>query len=133
MKPLGRKYFKDKTGSKHKYKSKGKTEAWWDDIVCPNKTRSKELARQEIINELNDYQSRVDLYGEYSVLEDEDYRYRSCDLHLTAIRRHKPEECIYCAYQNELQIRKKRGFENDWSDHLEWWDFVDYWERNYGN
>ena len=133
MKPLGRKHFKDKTGGKHKYKSKGKTESWWEDVISPNKTRFNRQALKEVDMEVEDYQSRVDLYGEYSVLEDEDYNYRPCDLHLTTSHRHKPEECIYCAYENELDIRKECGFENDWSDHFEWWDFVDYWERNYGN
>ena len=132
MKPLGRRHFKDKTGSKHKYKFKGKTESWWDDVVSPNKTRFNRQGLQEVAVEVEDYLSRVDLYGDYSVLEDIDYRYKPCDLHLTKIHRHNPEECIYCAYEDELELRKEMGFENNWSDHFEWWDFVDYWERNYG-
>ena len=30
MKPLGRKYYKDKTGGKHSHKVNGKTNCWWD-------------------------------------------------------------------------------------------------------
>ncbi|MBE0468064.1 MAG: hypothetical protein IBX55_00960 [Methyloprofundus sp.] len=48
MKPLGRKYYKSKTGGKHKVKVAGKTCAWWINIISPNKSYEKRLAKNEI-------------------------------------------------------------------------------------
>lgn len=48
MQPLGRKYFLSKN-VKHKCKENGKhIEAWWEDVIPPNKARDKEAARKEI-------------------------------------------------------------------------------------
>lgn len=51
MKPMGRKYFKDKTGGKHHVKIKGKYSAWWTDVCTPNKTAEKRKAKKEVENE----------------------------------------------------------------------------------
>lgn len=40
MKPLGRKYYKDKTGGKHP--------DWWEDVCEPNKRLEKRNAKREI-------------------------------------------------------------------------------------
>lgn len=48
MKPQGRKFFKDKTGSKHHVRVKGKFMAWWTDVCTPNKTKEKREAKKQI-------------------------------------------------------------------------------------
>lgn len=53
MKPLGRKYFHNKTGAKHHVKINGKYHAWWTDICEPNKTAARRKAKEEIASELD--------------------------------------------------------------------------------
>lgn len=48
MKPLGRKYYLDKSGGKHKFKVYGKTYAWWDDVIASNKARDKSEYEKDI-------------------------------------------------------------------------------------
>lgn len=52
MRPLGRKFYQNKTGSKHHIKVNGKFIAWWTDVCTPNKTREKQDSKKEIQNEL---------------------------------------------------------------------------------
>uniref|UniRef100_A0AB39AJY7 Uncharacterized protein n=1 Tax=Vibrio phage P018-4 TaxID=3229728 RepID=A0AB39AJY7_9CAUD len=48
MKPLGRKYYKDKSGGKHHIRVDGKYECWWDEVCQPNKALEKRRVQQEI-------------------------------------------------------------------------------------
>ncbi len=52
MRPLGRKFYLDKTGGKRHLKVNGKYIAWWTVICTPNKTREKQDSKKEIKNEL---------------------------------------------------------------------------------
>ena len=52
MKPLGRKYYKDKTGGKHHVRIGGKFRAWWIDVCSPNKKADRQNAKREIAEEL---------------------------------------------------------------------------------
>lgn len=56
MKPLGREYYKDKTGGKHKSKVGGVECSWWKDSHTPN----KRLEKRSIDKEIED---GLDLYG----------------------------------------------------------------------
>jgi len=51
MKPMGRKYYKDKTGSKHHKRVYGKFHAWWLDVCTPNKKAARQQAKKELLNE----------------------------------------------------------------------------------
>lgn len=53
MKPLGRKYFKDKTGGKH--------HDWWEDVCQPNKQLEKRIVNQEIEKEISVHESLTDI------------------------------------------------------------------------
>lgn len=122
MKPEGRKYFKDKTGSKHKHKCNGKTETWWEDIICPNKALSKRTAEYEIVTGIDEFLD-----------EDTNYEKREeCPFCKLPEYRCEYSECVDCAYEITLEKGKSEGFENSWDDHFEWWDFADYWESLYG-
>lgn len=50
MKPMGRRFYKDKTGGKHHIKIKGKYHAWWLNVCEPCKKRDRQDAKREIIN-----------------------------------------------------------------------------------
>ncbi len=52
MKPLGRKYYLDKTGGKHKTKINGKTCAWWIDSIPPDNCAHKTSEKKEIKEEV---------------------------------------------------------------------------------
>lgn len=52
MKPLGRKYYKDKTGGKHHVKIMGKFQAWWIDVCTPNKKAERQLVKNYIAREI---------------------------------------------------------------------------------
>lgn len=51
MKPLGRKYYKDKTGGKHHVNVRGKFLCWWDTLIEPKKAVERERVRKEIEEE----------------------------------------------------------------------------------
>lgn len=51
MKPMGRKYYKDKTGGKHHVRFKGKFMAWWVDVCQPNKKADRQKAKKEILQD----------------------------------------------------------------------------------
>ena len=46
MKPMGRKYYNDKTGGKHHIKVSGKFMAWWTDICEPNKRKERRESKK---------------------------------------------------------------------------------------
>ena len=48
MKPMGRKFYKNKKGGKHHVKIKGKFMAWWEDVCQPSKTKEKREAKKQI-------------------------------------------------------------------------------------
>lgn len=48
MKPLGRKYYKDKTGGKHHIRTNGEYDCWWEDVCTPSKSLEKRLVQKEI-------------------------------------------------------------------------------------
>ena len=52
MKPMGRKYYKDKTGGKHHKKYFGKILTWWEHICTPSKKAERQLAKKNISNEI---------------------------------------------------------------------------------
>ena len=54
MKPQGRKYFNNKTGSKHFVKIDGKTYTWWEDVCTPNKIHERQASKKEIQKELKE-------------------------------------------------------------------------------
>lgn len=55
MKPLGRKHFKCKTGSKHHTRIKGKYSCWWEDVCTPNKRLEDRIVVGEILEGIEDY------------------------------------------------------------------------------
>lgn len=48
MKPMGRKYYLNKTGSKYHIRVNGKQSTWWGKICLPSKSRDREIAKLEI-------------------------------------------------------------------------------------
>jgi hypothetical protein len=57
MKPMGRKYFRNKTGSKHHVKIRGKFAAWWTDVCTPSKKRERQQVKSDIAKEIDDTDS----------------------------------------------------------------------------
>ena len=53
MKPMGRQFYKDKTGGKHFTKIKGKVHSWWTDVCQPSNKRARQDFRKEIESELD--------------------------------------------------------------------------------
>jgi len=56
MKPMGRKYYKNKTGGKHHIKAGGKVKAWWSNICTPNKKADRQESKKDIADKVNDYE-----------------------------------------------------------------------------
>ena len=56
MKPMGRRAYNNKSGGKHHVKIEGKFSAWWTDMISPNKTREKLLAKKLMEKEIEDVQ-----------------------------------------------------------------------------
>jgi hypothetical protein len=52
MKPLGRKYFTCKAGSKHHVRINGKYDAWWLDVCEPNKKADRQKAKKDCKEEV---------------------------------------------------------------------------------
>jgi hypothetical protein len=48
MKPLGRRYYKCKTGSKHILRIDGKYHCWWSDVVEPSKRYEQRVVDDKI-------------------------------------------------------------------------------------
>lgn len=48
MKPLGRKYYKNKTGGKHHIRVNGKFMCWWQDVCQPSKSLESRIEKEEI-------------------------------------------------------------------------------------
>jgi len=48
MRPLGRKFYKNKTGGKHHVKINGKYHAWWLDVIDASRKRSRQEVKKEI-------------------------------------------------------------------------------------
>jgi hypothetical protein len=114
MKPLGRKYYKDKTGGKHPTKIDGKTSSWWEDIVPPNKTADK-VANKVRVEDYIDY--------EYNPLP-EDFS-DTCffdgnrdELSLT----HEDGVCMLCDWNR--MAAKSTGWDDP--NFIEWWDYKEY-------
>ena len=55
MKPLGRKYYKDNTGGKHRTKVDGKPDSWWEDCIPPNKTLHRRENSVNVSEALDEY------------------------------------------------------------------------------
>lgn len=55
MRPLGRQYYKNKTGGKHHVKVDGETTSWWGDIIPANKTADK-VANKVRVEDCIDYE-----------------------------------------------------------------------------
>ena len=55
MKPLGRKYYKGKTGGKHHIRANGKFMCWWQNICQPSKALEKKLEKEEIEKGKDEY------------------------------------------------------------------------------
>ena len=61
MKPLGRKYYKDKTGGKHHIRENGKFLCWWDKVCSPNKTMEKRNTEKEIELEIIEFEDKNEI------------------------------------------------------------------------
>ena len=48
MKPLGRKYYKCKTGGKHSVKNSKKFPSWWENVCEPNKVADRHKIKLEL-------------------------------------------------------------------------------------
>ena len=48
MQPMGRKFYKDKTGGKHTLKNSKKYPSWWEDICKPSKKTERQQVKREI-------------------------------------------------------------------------------------
>lgn len=57
MKPLGRKYFKCPSGSKHHIRVDGKYKCWWDEVCEPSKSAERRRANEEIEQEIERYET----------------------------------------------------------------------------
>lgn len=55
MKPLGRKYYKDKTGGKHHVRHNGKYDAWWLSTCEPNTKTDRVCAKMDIQTEIEEF------------------------------------------------------------------------------
>lgn len=114
MKPLGRKYYKCNTGSKHHVRSNGKYECWWKDVCTPNKTRDIRIASNEIAAEVLDvlipeYQRELSAwFCSYEELEG-----------LT----HEVGTCMKCDWRR--QHDKATGWDDP--NFIEAWDYKEIW------
>ncbi len=60
MRPLGRKTYNSKTGAKHITRIEGgKKDAWWFDIIQPNKRAEHQEAQHQIDLDIEEYEDDV--------------------------------------------------------------------------
>lgn len=59
MKPLGRKYYKNKTGGKHHVRTNGKFSCWWDTVCEPSKSLEKRIERDQIQSGKDEYYEEI--------------------------------------------------------------------------
>lgn len=117
MKPLGRKYYNNKTGGKHKIKTDGKTSSWWEDIIHPNKTADK-VANKVRVEDYIDYEDEpVNPFYEYSddCFFDGDWNELEC---------HEEGVCMLCDWNR--MATKSTGWDS--GNFIEWWDYKEIWE-----
>lgn len=95
MKPLGRKYYKDKTGGKHKYYENGVDRSWWLNVCTPNKRLEQRLAKKEI-------ETQLDTIRDWLSLEEEQ---PLCDMDISC----EDGLCPVCNYNEYLEWLTDHG------------------------
>lgn len=95
MKPLGRKYYKDKTGGKHSLRIDGKYHCWWGDVCTPSKALEVRNAKQEIMEEsYHDDQDQFIHHIRHTIASEREVSIDKVSVVWSDI------ECEYCIYVN---------------------------------